>query len=151
MVSAIPGAARDLVRAVIEAVEAATGGADVVTYDSATALLAARPMGGRVLGDVLRLLLEDTHPDGLDSADIALVIGRCYRAAATWLPPERVDVAMLLTVLASALGIQAAAVTAEALDPPRPDADGTSTAILTPPDPTGRRGGPTTRGMRRCW
>jgi hypothetical protein len=69
------------------------------------------------------LLLEDTHPDGLDSDDITLVIGRCYRAAAAWLAPERVDVTMLLAVLAGALGIQEPAVTDEALDPPPSDTD----------------------------
>ncbi len=120
MASTVPGPARDLVRAVMDAVDAVVGG-DAAAYESATARLATRPTGGRVLGDVLRSLLEDTHPDGLDSADITLVIGRCYRAAAAWLSPERVDVTMLLAVLAAALGIHEPAVTYQALDLPRPD------------------------------
>lgn len=105
MASTIPGPARDLVRTIVEAVDAAVSGGDAATYDSVAGQLAARPSGGRVLGDVLRSLLEDAHPDGLDSEDIALVIGRCYRAATVWLPPERVDVGLLLAVLASALGL----------------------------------------------
>jgi hypothetical protein len=123
MASTIPGPARDFVRTVIRAVDAAISGDDAATYDSATAQLATQPAGGRVLGDVLRSLLEDTHPDGLGSDDITLVIGRCYRAAAAWLPPERVDVIVLLAVLASALGIHEPAITYEALDLPHSDAD----------------------------
>lgn len=134
MASSIPGPARDLVRAVTEAVAAALSG-DAVAYESASAQLATQPTGGRVLADVLRSLLEDTHPDGLDSDDITLVIGRCYRAAAAWLPPERVDVTMLLAVLAAALGIHEPAVTYEALDLPRPQRwrDPDDNVPVTPP------------------
>jgi hypothetical protein len=96
MASTMPGPAHDLVRTVTQAVDTAIGGDDAATYDSATAQLATQPTGGRVLGDVLRSLLEDIHADGLDSDDITLVIGRCYRAAAAWLPPERIDVTVLL-------------------------------------------------------
>lgn len=123
MASTIPGPARDFVRTVTQAVDTAVSRADVATYDSATAQLATQPIGGRVLGDVLRSLLEDTHPDGLNSDDITLVIGRCYRAAVGWLPPERIDVTMLLAVLASALGIHEPAIAYEALDLPSSDAD----------------------------
>lgn len=123
MSSIIPGPARDLIRSVTQAVDTAISGGDDATYDSATAQLTTQPTGGRVLGDVLRSLLEDTHPDGLNSDDITLVVGRCYRAAAAWLPPERVDVTMLLAVLVSALGIHEPAMTDEALDLPRSEAD----------------------------
>jgi hypothetical protein len=121
MASSIPGSARDFVRIVTHAVDTATSSDDVVTYHSTTAQLATQPAGGRVLGDVLRSLLEDTHPDGRNSDDITLVIGRCYRAAAAWLPPDRVDVAVLLAVLASALGIHEPAITYEQL--PHSDVD----------------------------
>jgi len=113
MASSIPGPARDFVRAVSQAVDVAMSGDDAASYDSATARLATQPTGGRVLGDVLRSLLEDTHPDGLDSQDITLVIGRCYRAATAWLPSERVDAITLLALLASALGIHEPALTYE--------------------------------------
>jgi hypothetical protein len=76
-----------------------------------------------VLGDVLRSLLEDTHPNGFNSDDITLVVGRCYRAAVSWLQPERVDVTTLLAVLAGALGIHEPGITYEALDLPRANAD----------------------------
>jgi hypothetical protein len=104
MPSTIPGPARDLVRTLTQAVETAIS-RDPAAYNTVSAQLATQPAGGRVLGDVLRSLLEDTHPGGLDSDDITLVIGRCYREAAAWLPPERVDVIMLLAVLAGALGV----------------------------------------------
>jgi hypothetical protein len=124
MASSIPGPARDIVRAVTQALDTAIGGDDVAAYDRAIAQLATQPVGGRVLGDVLRSLLEDTHPDGFSSDDITLVVGRCYRAAVAWLPPERVDVTMLLAALAGALGIHEPGITYEALDLPRCDADG---------------------------
>ena len=137
MTSAIPGPARGLVRTVTQAVDAAVNGDDAASYDGAIAQLATQPAGGRVLGDVLRSMLEDTHPDGLDSDDLTLVVGRCYRAAAAWLPPERVDVTMLLAVLSSALGIHEPAVTHEELDPPRSDAvqgrDPDDTVPVEPP------------------
>ncbi len=123
MASSISGAARELVRIVIHAVDAAISGDDVVTYDRAIARLASEPAGGRVLGDVLRSLLEDTHPDGFSSEDITLVVGRCYRAAVAWLPPDRVDVTVLLAALAGALGIHETGITYEALDLPRSNAD----------------------------
>jgi len=124
MASTIPGPARDFVRTVTQAVDTAISGDDLAAYDSATARLATQPTGGRVLGDVLRSLLEDTHPDGLNSDDITLVIGRCYRAAVAWLPLERVDVIVLLAVLAGALGVHEPGITYEELDLPRADADG---------------------------
>jgi hypothetical protein len=137
MASSIPGPAGDFVRTVVQAVSAATRGDDVATYDSATAQLATQPAGGRVLGDVLRSLLEDTHPDGFSSHDITLVVGRCYRAAISWLPPERVDVTMLLAVLAGALGIHEPGITYEVLDLPRPNdaecRDGDDRVPVRPP------------------
>jgi hypothetical protein len=123
MARTIPGPLHDFVRTLTRAVDTAISGDDAATYDSATARLATQPAGGRVLGDVLRSLLEDTHPDGLDSNDITLVIGRCYRAAAAWLPPDRVNVTVLLAVLAGALGIHEPGITYEALDLARSVAD----------------------------
>ena len=123
MASTIPGPARDFVRALTQAVDTATSGEDAATYDSAITQLATQPAGGRVLGDVLRSLLEDTHPDGFTSQDITLVLARCYHAAVAWLPPERVDVTMLLAALAAALGIHEPGITYEALDLPHSDAD----------------------------
>jgi hypothetical protein len=102
----------------MRAVDTAISGEDVATYCGAIARLTTEPAGGRVLGDVLRSLLEDTHPDGFSSDDITLVVGRCYRQAVAWLPPERVDVTVLLAALAGALGIHEPGITYEALDLP---------------------------------
>src|SRR5215212_3641197 len=123
MASSVPGPARDFVRTVVRAVDTAINGDDVGAYESAIAQLAMQPAGGRVLGDVLRSLLEDTHPDGFTSDDITLLVGRCYRAAVSWLPPERVDVTMLLAVLVGALGIHEPGITYQVLDLPRSNAD----------------------------
>jgi hypothetical protein len=111
-----PGcSARDFVRAITQAVDTTISDNDVATYDRAVARLTTQPAAGRVLGDMLRSLLEDTHPNGFDSDDIALVVGRCYRAAVAWLPPERVD----LTTLLAALGIHEPGITYQALNLPR--------------------------------
>src|SRR5262245_21228258 len=64
MDGSIPLAARDFVRAITRAVGTANSDNDVTTYDSAIAQLTTQPAAGRVLGDVLRSMLEDTHPDG---------------------------------------------------------------------------------------
>jgi hypothetical protein len=121
--TSISGPARELVRIIVHAVDTAISGDDVATYERAITRLATEPAGARVLGDVLRSLLEDTHPDGFSSDDITLLVGRCYRAAVGWLPPERVDVTILLAALAGALGIHEPGITYEALDVPRSNAD----------------------------
>ena len=118
MDSSIPGPARDLVRAITQAVGTATGGNDVATYDRAIVRLTTQPAAGRVLGDLVRALLEDVHPNGFDSDDITHLVGRCYRAAVAWLSPERVDVITLLAALAGALGIHEPGITYEALGVP---------------------------------
>jgi hypothetical protein len=123
MDSSIPVPARDFVRAITQAVDSAISDNDVATYDRAITRLITQPAAGRVLGDMLRSLLEDTHPDGFDSHDIALVVGRCYRAAVAWLPPERVDVTTLLAALAGALGIHEPGITYEALNLPHATTD----------------------------
>jgi len=58
---------------------------------------------GKVMGGVLRLLLERGHPDGVDGDDIRDLLQDCTRDAAHWLPET--DPHTLLVVLAGALGI----------------------------------------------
>lgn len=58
---------------------------------------------GKVMGGVLRLLLERKHPDGLDGDDIRDLLQTCTLAAARWLPET--DPHTMLVVLAGALGI----------------------------------------------
>ena len=137
MDSSIPGPARDVVRAITQAVATAISGNDVATYDRAIAQLTTQPAAGRVLGDLLRSMLEDVHPNGFDSDDITLQVGRCYRSAVAWLPPERVDVITLLAALAGALGIHEPGITYEALGVPRAatdeDRDPDDTVPVKPP------------------
>lgn len=128
MASSLPGPVQDFVRTLTRAVDTASLGDDVAAYDTAIARLATHAGGSRVLGDVLRSMLEETHPDGLDSDDITLVVGRSYRAAAAWLPPERVDAIVLLAALAGALGIHEPGVTYAELDLPPSGSSGDSSA-----------------------
>ncbi|GLI03627.1 hypothetical protein [Phytohabitans aurantiacus] len=65
--------------------------------------LAAAEGSGLVLGTVVRMLLEETHPDGLGGDDVRGIIERCTRAAAVWEPA--VDPHVLLVLLAGALGV----------------------------------------------
>ena len=58
---------------------------------------------GLILGTAVRLLLEDTHPDGLDGDDVRAVLEHCVRAAAGWQPVA--DPHVLLILLAGALGV----------------------------------------------
>ena len=58
---------------------------------------------GKVMGGVLRLLLERKHPDGLDGDDIRDLLQACARSAGGWLPSANPHT--MLVVLAGALGI----------------------------------------------
>lgn len=117
----LQGPALSIATAINQAVDA-VGARDRDAYERATAELASASAGpaGQVLGALLRSLLEEQHPDGLDSDDIQTVLGLCYRDAAGWLPADRLDVAVLLAALASALGIHEPGVTYEDITGPRP-------------------------------
>jgi hypothetical protein len=108
----LPGPARAIGTAISQAV-AAAGDQDWEGYQAVAAeqALTAGEQSGQVLGALVRSLLEDQHPDGLDGDDIRVVLGRCYLGAAQWLPVERLDVHTLTAVLASALGIHEPGVT----------------------------------------
>jgi hypothetical protein len=124
-------------RATAGAVDAARAG-DRDAYEAAAVDLAALPseQTGPVLTAVIRALLEQGHPDGLDGDDIQAVITGCHRAVAAWLPPDRVDTLTMVVVLASALGIHEPGLTYH--DAAHPDAaaapdDGTApTGVPTP-------------------
>jgi hypothetical protein len=137
----LPGP-RAIGTAITHAVDAATAG-DPDAYDTATAEVAAlpNPPAGIVLAAIIRTLLEEQHPDGLDSDDIQAVLARCYATTATWLPVARVDIPTLVAVLASTLGIHEPGVTYQDITAPTratgdtwrdPD---TATSIGTNPDP----------------
>jgi hypothetical protein len=120
----LPGPARTIGAAVTRTVEAAVAG-DRDAYEEAASDLVALPSEptGIVLAAVVRSMLESQHVDGLDSDDVQLVIGRCYRRTAGWLPPERIDPNTLVAVLASALGIHEPGVTYDEIGAPPPSGD----------------------------
>jgi hypothetical protein len=115
----LPGPARGVGTAINRAVSAA-GDAD--DYDAAIAELLSQPVQqtGVVLAALVRNLLEEKHPDGLDSDDIAAVLAGCYRSASDWLPPDRLDPSVLVAVLASALGIHEPGITYDEIGSPAP-------------------------------
>ncbi|GGS03552.1 hypothetical protein GCM10010169_55350 [Micromonospora fulviviridis] len=98
----LPAPAREIAQAATEAVGAAQA-RDAGAYQPAVERLAAADRAGLVLGGVVRLLLEEGHPDGLDGDDVRQVLERCVRSTAAWLPD--VDPHVLLVLLASALGV----------------------------------------------
>jgi hypothetical protein len=115
--------ARGIGSAIARAVDAAAD-RDPDAYQQTVDALGALPGGspGELLGAVLRSLLEEQHPDGLDGDDIREVLTGCYRTAAGWLPPDRLDAHVLLAALASALGVHEPGVTYEEIVAP-PGAD----------------------------
>jgi len=100
----LPPAARAVATALLAAVGAATQ-ADAEALRTAAGELAGldSEQTGTAQGNVTRMLLEELHPDGLDSDDIRAVLEGCTRWAAQWLP--EIDPHVLLIVLAGALGI----------------------------------------------
>ncbi|MFU8873914.1 hypothetical protein [Micromonospora sp. SL4-19] len=98
----LPAPAREIAAAATEAVVAARE-RDAGAYEPAVERLTAADRAGLVLGGVVRLLLEETHPDGLDGDDVRLVLERCVRSTAPWRPD--VDPHVLLVLLASSLGV----------------------------------------------
>ncbi len=98
----LPAPAREIAETATDAVSAAQA-RDAEAYAPAVARLAAADRSGLVLGGVVRLLLEEGHPDGLDGDDVRQVLEQCVRSAATWWPD--VDPHVLLVLLAGALGV----------------------------------------------
>ncbi|MFC3503252.1 hypothetical protein ACFOOK_20045 [Micromonospora krabiensis] len=98
----LPAPAREIAVTATEAVTAATR-QDGPAYDEAVTRLGATERSGLVLGAVVRLLLEESHPDGLDGDDVRQVLERCVRGAQPWRPD--VDPHVLLVLLAGALGV----------------------------------------------
>ncbi|MGR6322617.1 hypothetical protein Q2K19_12495 [Micromonospora soli] len=98
----LPASAREIAEAATAAVTAA-GDRNIETYGPAVERLTAADRAGLVLGGAVRLLLEETHPDGLDGDDVRQVLERCVRSSAQWCP--EVDPHVLLVLLASTLGV----------------------------------------------
>lgn len=98
----LPPAARAIAVAASEAVEAART-QDGEAYPPAAERLAALDgeQTGRVLGAVVRTLLEESHPDGLDGDDVRAALEHAVRASAWW----DVDPQVMVVLLVGALGI----------------------------------------------
>lgn len=111
----LPAPAQAIAVAAAEAVTAAQQ-RDRDALDAAAGPLAAAEGSGLVLGTVVRLLLEESHEDGLGGDDVRQVIEQCTRAAAVWEPA--VDPHLLLVLLAGALGVHD-----QDEQAPRPDAE----------------------------
>jgi hypothetical protein len=99
----LPAPARPIAAATDAAV-VATREHDPGALSSAVAELAAldQAQAGLILGTTVRLLLELSHPDGLDGDDIRAVLEQSVRSAA-WQP--EVDPHVVLLLLAGALGV----------------------------------------------
>ncbi|MEH0938246.1 hypothetical protein [Micromonospora psammae] len=98
----LPAPAREIAVTATDAVHAARA-CDGEAYEAAVDRLGGAERAGLVLGVVVRLLLEETHPDGLDGDDVRQVLERCVRAAVPWRPD--VDPHVVLVLLAGALGV----------------------------------------------
>ena len=100
----LPEPARSIAGGLVTAVVAARG-ADLDAYRTAGAELAK--LGGErlglVAGETVRLMLEDTYPDGLDAEDLRDTLELCVRATLPWYPD--LDPTALGTLLAGALGV----------------------------------------------
>jgi len=119
----LPDPARAIAVAASDAVAAREHNRD--RFGVAVETLAGTEGSGLVLGAVVRLLLEELHPDGLDSDDIRQVIENCLRAAAAWQPS--VDPHTVLVLLTGALGIHDQD---EQAPPPTPASLARHTALL---------------------
>jgi hypothetical protein len=100
----LPPAARAVAEACTRAVDAATA-QDAESYADAVARLVTldRERVNEVLGAVVRRLLEELHPDGLDADDAQQALERAVRAVIGWFP--QVDVTALVVVLGGSLGL----------------------------------------------
>jgi hypothetical protein len=123
----LPSPARPIAAAASVAVEAAQRrdkDALAAAADDLAALDSAQT--GLVLGTFVRVLLEDTHPDGLDGEAVRAVLERGVRSAAAW--QSEVDPHVMLLLVAGALGV-----TDEDDDTPlpKPDVLARHAALLT--------------------
>ncbi|MDP9796734.1 hypothetical protein J2S43_005246 [Catenuloplanes nepalensis] len=100
----LPAAARAIAVPASDAVEAARL-RDTAAFDAAAEALAAQDQErtGRVLGAVVRMLVEESHQDGVDSDDVRAVLAHCVREALAW--QDDVDPQVVLVLLAGALGV----------------------------------------------
>jgi hypothetical protein len=100
----LPPPVRAIANAVTDAVRAGAGSDAAAFADAAGRLALADPEHVRlVLGAVVRLLLEDLYPDGVDGDDLRTLIAGTVAAASPWSPG--LDPGVLVVVLSGALGV----------------------------------------------
>ena len=122
----LPAPARPIAEAGDRAVAAARDH-DREAFDAAAASLGGLDPAqvGLLLGTVVRLAMEDLHPDGLDGDDARAVLTGVVREAAGWQPD--VDPYVFLVVLAGALGMHD---TSDDAPVPKPEALARHAALL---------------------
>ena len=121
----LPPPARPIATAATAAVSAAQR-QDATALNAAVGDLAALDPArcGLVMGSVVRLLLEEANPDGLDGNAVRDVLERCVRGAADWQP--EVDPHVVLLLLAGALGVAEE----DGSPPPKPEVLARHAALL---------------------
>jgi hypothetical protein len=121
----LPAPARPVAAATTAAVIAARSRERAALDDAVDRLGALDPVTtGLILGTAVRLLLEETHPDGLDGEAVRGVLERSVRSAVDWQP--EVDPHVVLLLLAGALGVT----DEEAGPPPKPEILARHAALL---------------------
>ncbi|MEV7964394.1 hypothetical protein AB0O34_00210 [Sphaerisporangium sp. NPDC088356] len=112
----LPKPARVIAETAADAVAAARS-RDLEAFQRESARLGALDSehAGLVLGAVVRMSLEELHPDGLTADDVQAMVARCARSAAGWFPD--LDPHVLVLLVAGALGLHQADTEAFRLDP----------------------------------
>ncbi|WP_433297503.1 hypothetical protein ACQP2F_41195 [Actinoplanes sp. CA-030573] len=121
----LPPPARPIAAAAAAAVDAAQRHDDDALASAVRDLAGLDPAAsGLFLGTVVRLLLEEGHPDGLDGEAVRDVLEHCVRSAAEW--QDDVDPHTVLLLLAGALGVTEE----DGAPPPAPDVLARHAALL---------------------
>jgi hypothetical protein len=121
----LPAPARPVAAAALAAVTAARQRDDEALAEAVGDLAALdSALVGLIVGTAVRLLLEDTHPGGLDGDDVRNVLERCVRSAVEWQPD--VDPHVVLILLAGAFGVH----DDDGEPPPKPDVLACHAAVL---------------------
>jgi hypothetical protein len=121
----LPAPARPVATATAAAVIAARHRDREALDDAVDDLAALDPATtGLILGTAVRLLLEETHPDGLDGEAVRGVLEHSVRAALDW--QAEVDPHVVLLLLAGALGVSEE----DETPPPKPDVLARHAALL---------------------
>jgi hypothetical protein len=121
----LPAPARPVAAAATAAVEAARRREREALDDAVADLAGLDPAtSGLILGTAVRLLLEETHPDGLDGEAVRTVLERSVRGAIDWQPD--IDPYVVLLLLAGALGVAEE----DGTPPPRPEVLARHAALL---------------------